>query len=320
MHVTLLMAALAAAAPARPGKAFVDLDAKIVAAAGLKAKGYTLVEVGEPNGRLQGDPGGVPADEPPPSWADAALKKDWETGTAACRAKLGPKPQAGDVKALFCAKDLANALWQRHLERLDPKGLVLGGGFLEMEDEEGARSYPVSIYGYRVDEPQVRTLADKAKTRDEALKLAAKFVGQILEGKGEPRPREVLRQLPAAPTGRETTRAELVQFKPVEMPAGCSPFLPKRLELTSASLKASADLDRLYGLSVKDGMGPNRECSFDYSAETGDSVEVFKAEGKLVCEGKTYESRQMAFGVFAVEELVLRDLLAQALVDWCPKK
>ena len=43
-------------------------------------------------------------------------------------------------------------------------------------------------------------------------------------------------------------------------------------------------------------------------------------EGKLTCEGKTYESKQMAMGVAAVEELVLRDLLAQVVKDWCGGK
>ncbi|MGC4118273.1 MAG: hypothetical protein QM765_27720 [Myxococcales bacterium] len=310
MHVALIALVLLAG-PGKPSKAFVDLDPKIVAAAGLKAKGFELVDVGNENGRLQADPNGVPADEPAPAWASAAMKKDWETGAAACRAKVGPKPQAGDMKVLFCAKDLASALWQRHLERLDPKGLVLGGGFLEMEDEEGAKSFPVSIYGYRVDEAQVRTLAAKAKSKDEAFKLAVTFVGQILEGKGEAKKREILRQLPAGPAAGKEPRSELVQFKPVEVSANCSPVLPKRLELTSESLKAATDLDKLYGLSVKDGMAANRECSFEYSAETGDSVEVFKAEGKLACEGKTYESKQMAMGVAAVEELVLRDSAGQ---------
>ncbi|HEY3450793.1 MAG TPA: hypothetical protein VGK67_30835 [Myxococcales bacterium] len=318
MHVALIAMVLLAG-PAKPGKAFIDLDAKIVAAAGLKAKAYELVEVGNENGRLQADPNGVPADEPPPAWATGAMRKDWEAGTAACRAKLGPKPQSGDVKALFCAKDLANALWQRHLERLDPKGIVIGGGFLEMEDEEQAKTFPVSIYGYRVDEARVRTLAGKAKSKDEALKMAANFVNQIIDGKGEAKPREIVRSLPVA-SGKEP-RTEVAQFKAVEMPAGCSPVLPKRLELTSENPKVAANLDRLYGLSVRDGMAANRECTFEYAAESGDSIgPVFKAEGKLSCEGRTFESKQMALKVSAVEEAVLSDLLTKAFREWCGGK
>ncbi len=319
MHVALIAVVLLAGSPRGPGKAFVDLDAKIVAAAGLKAKGYELVEVGEENGRLQGDPSGVPADEAAPAWASAAMRKDWEAGTAACRSRLGPKPQDGDVRALFCAKDLANALWQRHLERLDPKGVVIGGGFLEMEDEEGNKSFPVSIYGYRVDEAKVRTLSGRATSREEAQRLAVKYVGQILEGKGEAKQREIVRELPAASTGKEP-RTEVAEYRPVEMPAGCSPVLPKRLELTSGNPKVAANLDRLYGRSVKNGLASNRECTFEYLAESGDSTEVFKAEGKLVCEGRTFESSQMALKVSAAQEAVLRDLLGKALAEWCGGK
>lgn len=309
------VAALLLAAPAQARTAMVALDPEVLAAAGLEAKGFRIVEVTKEFDRLQGDSLIiVMPDEPAPSWTDTALRQDWTSGTAGCRYKVGAPPYAGNIKALSCGQDLAQALWQRHLERIDADGVVLYGS---VRKSPTSREFHASAGGYRVDEAQSRGLAGTAKTRAEAVRMAADYLVKILAGEGEARPRVVIRQLPEAPAG-SSAASQVARYRAVPVPAGCkATSLPRKLELNADS--AAANLDRLWTTSTPEGGAPPRACALAYKSSEASvaDMRVFLSEASLRCQAQTFVSKQRGFVVSAVEEKTLQDLVRQAFEAWC---
>jgi len=315
MMMVVVAATLAFAPQAQARKALVSLDAEVLKASGLQARGLEVVDVSKEMARFHGDVlgGVVVPDEPAPAWATDALRKDWEQGAAGCRARIGPPPYAGNMKAIFCGQDLAKALWQRHLERLDPAGVVVGGG---VREDPATKEFLVSIFGYRVDETVTRSFDAKAETRAEAVRLAADFVARIFDGGGQDAPRTVLRQLPEAPAGAPVAAAA-ARFKPVDVPAGCAAKLPRTLVLGSD--QTSLDLDRLWTTSVTGGGAPGRPCALRYLTEAGDmgGTSMYTGVVSLACGDQSFEGKARGLLVSRVEELALQDLLAKVFAAWC---
>lgn len=315
MYRAAVITILLCAASAEARTAFVDLSPEVLEALDLESKKLEPVDVAQEHRHLQeGTLNVVFPDEPVPAWATPEMKKDWESGAAGCRAKVGPPPYAGRPPAVFCGMALASALWQRHLERIDAAGLVLTGGYGQ---DYASKLFKISVMGYRVDEPATRKLEATAKTRKEALARTVELLGRLIAGQGNESPRQLVRTLETAAATSATARLVPAEFKPSPVPAECQETLPRRLELGAD--QASVDLDRLWTVSVPGGKAPPRACTLTYRTETADlaGTQVFVGRGSLDCPPDRFETKSSQLLVAATEEKVLRGLLDQALKAWC---
>lgn len=282
----------------------------------LKARGLKLVLADDAFRRFNEYFGVVMPDEHPPSWADDAMKADWAAGTAACRANAGPPPYAGKRKAIFCGHDLAAALWQRYLERIDAKGWFVAAG-VTIDKEKGKFSYFAS--GHEVMGTTSYQHRADAKSEEEALKLAVKAVTQILDSQGAPTERQLVRDLPKAPVGAAPAGAVAAQFRPVAVPPGCAAKLPAKLQVTSTNAQVKMDFEALYLASATGAAAPPRACSLEYSMDSAEALgqTVYRAEGALKCGPDAATSTSRRFMPSISEETALQDLLKQMFAAWC---
>jgi hypothetical protein len=230
----------------------------------LASSGYRTRDLSRPWGFFFGIRGLALGDlsVPRPDFLPEALKTPWERGLQACRAKAGRRPWKGKQHAFLCGRELARVMWQRLLDHLEPEWVMVVEGHLE-----GAPSTDLGVRLFRPAATTERTLTASGIPAKDLAARAHRMLLDLLAGKGEPKPRLLLRSLPKAPTSAGTITAELAEgtahiLPAVEIPAGCDATVPAlRLSPGEAPLAQTIDGQWTRTIAGRRKAGTSFDCS-----------------------------------------------------------